>query len=118
MQNTFLTFRKIIPLNKKTIMFRIKEIIREKGLTVNGLAKQLNVSRVTLSSQINGNNAPTTTTLQKIATALNVHITELFERPAQSDTELTALIEYKKNLYKAESLEQLKGIVRQIEEKQ
>lgn len=97
-------------------MFRIKEILKEKGSTINELAEQLNIDRITLSRQINCNpNPPTISTLQKIAKALSVEIYDLFER--KSNTELTAFIEYKKDVYKAETLEQLKNIVGQLENK-
>ena len=35
-------------------MNRIKDIIKEKGLTINEVADKLGITRVTLSTQING----------------------------------------------------------------
>ena len=35
-------------------MNRIKELLKEKGVTINELSDKLGISRVTLSSQING----------------------------------------------------------------
>jgi transcriptional regulator with XRE-family HTH domain len=94
-------------------MFRIKDIIKDKGLTISELASQLNIDRITLSRQINCNpTMPTLTTLQKIANALEVEVCDLFER---SDTKLTAFVEYKENIYKAGTLNRLKEIVAQIE---
>ena len=58
---------------------RIKEVIKEKGLSVQALADKMSINRVGLSNHINGN--PSVEVLQRIATALNVPITELFERP-------------------------------------
>lgn len=55
---------------------RIKEIIKGKGYTIKSLAEKMNINRVNLSNMINGN--PTIETLEKIADALNVPITELF----------------------------------------
>lgn len=60
---------------------RIKEIIQEKGLTINKVAELMGVNRVSLSNTINGN--PTVETLQKIATALGVPVSELFEAPKE-----------------------------------
>jgi len=60
---------------------RVKDICKEKGLSITGLAGVMNVSKVTLSQALNGN--PTIGTLQKIATALGVPFIELFE--AKSD---------------------------------
>lgn len=58
---------------------RIKDVIKAKGLTIQSLADQMEINRVNLSSSINGN--PTIETLNKIALALNVPITDLFEQP-------------------------------------
>jgi transcriptional regulator with XRE-family HTH domain len=55
---------------------RVKEICKEKGLTVQDLADKMEMKRESLSRAINGN--PTFETLEKIANALGVDITELF----------------------------------------
>lgn len=55
---------------------RIKEVIKEKGMTVNSLAEKMGINRVGLSNHINGN--PSVEVLEKIANALEVDITELF----------------------------------------
>ena len=57
---------------------RIKEIIKEKGMTVQTLADKMGINRVGLSNHINGN--PSVAILEKIATALEVSIQELFEK--------------------------------------
>ena len=59
---------------------RIKEVIKEKGLTVKEVADLLEISSPALSNVINGN--PTVEMLSRIANALNVPITELFEQPS------------------------------------
>lgn len=58
--------------------FRIAEILKDRGMTQTDLAERIGISRVGLSKAINGNT--TITTLRKIAAALDVDITELFER--------------------------------------
>lgn len=55
---------------------RIKEVLREKHLSINDLANEMGINRVTLSNIIKGN--PTVDTLSKIARSLNVPIRELF----------------------------------------
>ena len=57
-------------------ILKVKEILRDKGMTINDLANVMGINRVTLSNIINGN--PTLETLQKIANSLGVKITELF----------------------------------------
>ena len=59
---------------------RIKEICRVKGVTITQLAEKLNIKQESLSRAINGN--PTKDTLERIASALEVPVTELFEQPA------------------------------------
>ncbi|MFI3265281.1 MAG: helix-turn-helix transcriptional regulator [Rikenellaceae bacterium] len=55
---------------------RIKEVCKEKGVTQKQLSELSGIAEVSLSKSINGN--PTIGTLEKIATALGVEITELF----------------------------------------
>lgn len=62
---------------------RVKEICKEKGILFKDLADCLNITDVGLRKQVQGN--PTLETLYRIADALNVSITELFE-PSKSDT--------------------------------
>ncbi|BBD45339.1 DNA-binding helix-turn-helix protein [Petrimonas sp. IBARAKI] len=57
---------------------RIKEIVKQKGITLGELSENLGIARESLSRAINGN--PTLETLNNIADALDVHITELFEK--------------------------------------
>ncbi len=91
---------------------RIKEIIKEKRITIQDLADVIGINRVTLSNSINGN--PTVETLQKIATALNVEIWELFTSSTNTN-ELTALIDYKGVLYRFDNIESLKEFVKDLE---
>lgn len=60
-------------------MTRIKEILREKQLTVNDLAEMLGISRQALSKQIQGKML--VETAERIATALNVPMWQLFASP-------------------------------------
>lgn len=66
---------------------RIKEVIKENGTTITELADKMGINRVNLSNMINGN--PTYETLEKIATALGVNITELFDQPKNNTTGIT-----------------------------
>lgn len=91
---------------------RVKEICKEKGITMEQLAINLHITPNTLTRNINGN--PTIETLEKIANALKVEFWELFTSDT-SRSELTALIEYKNTFYKADTLDGLKDIVKNIE---
>lgn len=69
---------------------RIKEVIKEKGMTITELADKMGINRVNLSNMVNGN--PTVETLNKIAGALEVPVTELFEQPKSGTASLTCPI--------------------------
>ena len=66
---------------------RIKEVIKEKGTTVKDLAQKMGISNVGLSQHINGN--PSVEVLERIAAALGVPVTELFEQPKSDTASLT-----------------------------
>jgi len=60
-------------------MNRIKEILKIKGVTQKELAFKLEITEPVLSRSINGN--PTLNTLQDIAKALDVRVSELIDEP-------------------------------------
>ena len=57
----------------------IKEAMKRYGTSVNEIAERMGISRVTLSTHINGN--PSTEVLLRIADAIGCPVTELFEQP-------------------------------------
>ena len=59
---------------------RIKEVIKEKGLTVGTVAQRMGVVPQALSRVINGN--PTVEMVERVAAAIGVPTSELFEKPA------------------------------------
>jgi transcriptional regulator with XRE-family HTH domain len=64
-------------------MLRVKEITKAKGITIAAVANRMGIKAPALSRIINGGNT-TTDTLQKIADALGVPVSELFEQPASN----------------------------------
>lgn len=97
-------------------MTRIKEILREKQLTVNELAEMLEISRQALSKQIQGKML--VETAERIATTLNVPMWQLFASPNDvKGEELTALIQHRGDFYKATTISELEEIVGKIKEK-
>lgn len=62
---------------------RVKEVCKEKGVTITQLAEMLGIKQESLSRAINGN--PTLDTLQKIATSLNVPVSALFDEVQPND---------------------------------
>lgn len=60
---------------------RIKEICRERGIMLKDLASIIGITEVGLSKSLNGN--PNINRLEEIANALEVPITELFDKPKE-----------------------------------
>lgn len=69
-------------------MLRIKEICKEKGITLQELSDRLGINYQSLHSAMTGN--PKLETLQNIAEKLDVPIAELFEEKK----EISILLEY------------------------
>ena len=87
---------------------RILDICKQAGITQKELAERIGLSAVGLSKAINGN--PTKDTLEKIASALNVRITELFEEP----TNINGYIELDGTIHKVSSKEDIKKIAEKL----
>lgn len=60
----------------------VKHLCKEKGITLKDLAEKIGIARESLTRALDGN--PTLSTIQGIATALDVNITDLFEQPEQA----------------------------------
>lgn len=66
----------------KLQMNRIKDILKEKGITQQDLANKLGVTRISIVKTL-ANENPTQNTLERIATALNVPMWQLFAAPEE-----------------------------------
>jgi transcriptional regulator with XRE-family HTH domain len=64
---------------------RIREIMLEKGISVNEMSEKLGITRQSFYSIVNGN--PTMSTLTKIAEILGVTVKKLFRDENISDNE-------------------------------
>lgn len=93
---------------------RIKELLSRDKITVTAFAKEIGITQANMSNIVNGKSKPSLETLEKIATALNVEVWELFTSSSNTD-ELTALIDYKGELYRFDSIEALKEFVGRLE---
>ncbi len=62
---------------------RIKEVCKEKGVKVMDLSTMIGVSQTNTSNIINGKVNPSLETLEKIASALNVPMWQLFASPEE-----------------------------------
>lgn len=61
-------------------MNRIKDVIKEKGYTITSLAEKLGIARESLSRMLV---SPSYPTLEKISTALDVPMWQLFASPEE-----------------------------------
>jgi transcriptional regulator with XRE-family HTH domain len=89
---------------------RIKEVCKEKGVKVMDLSTMIGVSQTNTSNIINGKVNPSLETLEKIASALNVRITELFEEP----TNINGYIELDGIIHKVTSKEDIKRLAENL----
>lgn len=63
---------------------RIKEILKEKKITAISLADTVGMAQPSMSNIVNGKVMPSVETLERIAFALGVPFTDLFEHPKQN----------------------------------
>lgn len=76
---------------------RIKEVCKQKGITMGQIAERLGISPVNLSSSLNGN--PTLNRLQEVADILEVEIWQLFNRKE----DIQGVIQYNGRIYAIDS---------------
>lgn len=68
-------------------MLRVQELCKQRGLTMQELAKRMDVTYQALYASVSGN--PTIGKLSEIAKILDVDITDLFEKPADVSNTFT-----------------------------
>lgn len=92
-------------------MNRIKDVIKEKGYTITSLAEKIGIARESLSRMIV---SPSYPTLEKISSALDVPIWQLFASPGEicSDPgEITGFVKVKGTLYEIHSFDDLRKLL-------
>lgn len=94
------------------IELRVKELLREQGTLFKDLAQKIGVTDVGLRQALKGN--PTIGTLEKIASALNVEVWELFTRSTDKG-DFIAIIKNGNKFYSATSFAELKDLINNIE---
>lgn len=62
---------------------RLKDIMKERGVTSAKLSEMIGISKVTVSNLINNKTAPSLDTLEKIADTLNIPLWQLFATPEE-----------------------------------
>lgn len=90
---------------------RIKEVCKEKGITVSQLAEKMGIKQESLSRAINGNT--TLETLERIANALEVDVPELFT--SSSSGGIIGVIRIRDTNYNINSVPDLSRLLDRIE---
>lgn len=85
---------------------RVKEVCKEKGVTLAEVASKIGVAQASLSKMLGGN--PTIGTLEKIADALGVPVTELFEKPNASN--VIGFVKVGDTVHEVKSVEDVKDL--------
>lgn len=91
-------------------MFRIKEVLKEKGVTATALAEELGVSNNTITRVANETAKPSIDLLQGIAEKLDVDIRELFH-PTKGGDLLNGFVQYKDKVYTINSKKDLDNLI-------
>jgi transcriptional regulator with XRE-family HTH domain len=94
------------------MQFRIREALREKGITALALAGQIGMTQANLSNIMTGKTTPPLGTLEEIAKALDMKIIDLF---ARDESNFTALIDHGGILRRFDSIEALKAYISEVE---
>lgn len=85
---------------------RVKELCKQRNIQLKDLAAKMNIAPESLTRTLRGN--PQLSTLNNIADALNIEISELFNHSHQT---LQAIIIYEDKTYTANDINSLKRIV-------
>jgi hypothetical protein len=102
------------------VELRIKDILKEKGLTSKALSEKLGKAPQYINNIINGGKGVSLNTLNDIAEELKVPFSSLFADYASlegvaSSGDFVALIKEGKNIYHAESWQELKSLIEKKE---
>lgn len=112
MKRVFRTYVYILYICTMKQDIRIKEICKEKGITLEDLAKRLGILRTSLSQALSRNSF-STDKLSEIANALDVPIWQLFASSEEvaGSGDFVAFIKDGREIYHADSWQELEKLV-------
>ena len=93
---------------------RVKELLKQKGMTAKELASKIGISEGALSQSIKDGANPNLQTITKIAAALGVDITELFAKRG----DFVAFIDHRGKLYRCDSINENRVLLDRLEAEQ
>ena len=96
--------------------FKIKEILKERGMTMQQLAEELGIHRTNLSTSLSGN--PTLSRLEDIARILDVKVTDLFKGDSGGvkQKKIMGFVEYAGEIFRINSIEDLVDLLNKVKE--
>jgi len=95
--------------------FRIKEILKDRGMTMQQLSEELGIHRTNLSTSLSGN--PTLSRLEDIAIILDVKLTDLFkEDEGVKEKKLNGFVEFDGEIFRINAVEDLVELLNKVKE--
>lgn len=91
---------------------RIKELCKEKHITMAEIAEKIGINPITLSQSLNGN--PTLSRLQEVADILGVSVPELFEPP--TDNSIYGVLYVGRKAHLIENRQDIQELLKKIPE--
>lgn len=97
-------------------ILRLKEILKNKGVTGKDLASDVGVTAASVSNIVSGNSFPKPELLKKIADVLDVDIRELFIPTKDiSGNIVNGFIEHGDTVYKINSIDDIRNVLTAID---
>lgn len=98
---------------KANLSTTVKELCRIQGITLKDLAHRIGIAPESLSRTLNGN--PQLSTLEAIASNLNVNLSDLFHSSLETNSvSLHSIIVYDGNTYVSDNLDNLISSIKEI----
>lgn len=91
---------------------KVKQVAKQRGLTLAKLADELGMHPVNLSASLNGN--PTVATLDKIAEVLGVSIADLFEK--ESKPQICGFVKVGNEVLEVSSIADIENVLNKAKE--
>lgn len=98
---------------KLLVMFRIKKICKDKGISLAELADRMETSAESVSRTLSEKGNPTMKTLTKFSKALDVQVYELFEQSGD-EVSVNGFIEINHKLYRINNFDELEDLYKNL----